>query len=121
MFTCNIDRSHWALAVIFMEKSTIQFYDSMGGDGYKYTLALWKYLKDEWADKKGGELPNQKNWRIIGNRDYVPHQDNGFDCGVFTCVFADCLSLDRPLSFDQRYVTQCRDRIALSILNGAAM
>ena len=94
-----------------------------GGDGYKYNLlALWKYLKDEWADKKGGELPNQKNWRrIIGNRDYVLRQANGFDCSVFTCVFADRLSLDRPLSFDQRYVTQCRDRIALSILNGAAM
>ena len=40
------------------------------GDGYKYTSALWKYLKDEWADKKGGELPNQNNLSI-GDRDYV--------------------------------------------------
>ena len=34
----------------------------------KNTLALWKYLKEKWADKKGGELLNQKKWRIIGNR-----------------------------------------------------
>ena len=30
-------------------------------------------------------------------------------------MFADFLFLDRPLSFNQHYVTQCRDRIALSI------
>jgi sentrin-specific protease 1 len=45
----------------------------------------------------------------------------GFDCGVFTCMFADFLSKDCPLVFGQSHVTQCRERIALSILNGQAV
>ena len=46
----------------------------------------------------------------------------GFDCGVFTCMFADFLSLDRAaLNFRQtHHVTLCRERIALSTLNGEA-
>jgi hypothetical protein len=45
----------------------------------------------------------------------------GFDCGVFTCMFADFISKDCPLVFGQSHVTQCRERIALSILNGQAI
>jgi hypothetical protein len=45
----------------------------------------------------------------------------GFDCGVFTCMFADFISKDCPLVFGQNHVTQCRERIALSILNGQAI
>ena len=48
-------------------KKRIQYYDSMGGDGYKYSGALFRYLKDEWSDKKGGQLPDadKKNPEII--------------------------------------------------------
>ena len=91
-------------------------------DGFENTRSI---LIGKNVDFKHCSRPSKpplgQNHAIIGNRDYVPRQDNGFDCGVFTCVFADRLSLDRPLSFDQHYVTQCRDPIALSILNGAAM
>ena len=45
----------------------------------------------------------------------------GYDCGVFTCMFADFLSKDCPLVFEQSHVTQCRERIAVSIMNGQAI
>ena len=63
-------------------------------------------------------------WQIAGAVDGVPQQQNGFDCGVFACMFADFLSRDRPLcSFDQDYIInqECRERIAFSILNGAVI
>ena len=120
-FTCNVSKSHWTCAVIFMEEKRIQFYDSMSGDGYGYTTGLMRYLKDEWAAKKGGELPDADEWKIVGAVDGVPQQENGYDCGVFTCMFGDFLSLDRPLSFNQNHVNQCRERIALSILKGVAI
>jgi sentrin-specific protease 1 len=120
-FMHNVDGNHWTCAIIFMEEKRIQYYDSMGSDGYAYTTGLMRYLKDEWAAKKGGEIPDADKWRIVGAVDGVPQQQKGFDCGVFACMFADLLSLDRPLSFNQHYVTQCRERIAFSILNGAAI
>lgn len=45
----------------------------------------------------------------------------GYDCGVFTCMFADFLSKDTPLLFTQEHINQCRERIALSIMNGKAI
>ena len=118
-FMHNVDVSHWTCAVIFTEEKRIQYYDSMGNDGH----ALMIYLKDEWFEKKGGELPDANEWKIVGAVDGVPQQQNGFDCGVFACMFADFLSRDRPLSFNQDYITnqECRERIAFSILNGAVI
>jgi hypothetical protein len=40
---------------------------------------------------------------------------------VFTCMFADFLSKDCPLVFAQEHITQCRERIVLSIMNGKAI
>jgi hypothetical protein len=121
-FTCNVSQSHWTCAVVFMEEKRIQYYDSLGSDGYGYTKGLMRYLEDEWAAKKGGgELPDKDQWTIVGGEDSVPHQENGYDCGVFTCMFGDFLSLNRPLSFNQTHIHQCRERIALSILKGTAI
>ena len=104
-----------------MEEKRIQYYDSMGGDGYEYSGALFRYLKDEWSDKKGGQLPDADKWTIVGAVEGIPQQENGFDCGAFTCMFGDYLSLDRPLTFNQTHIPRCRERIALSILNGVAI
>eukprot|EP01083_Nonionella_stella_P071146 190932_1 len=120
-FACNVNGMHWTCAVIFMQEKRIQYFDSMRGDGYMYSEGLLRYIMDEWKAKKGGSFPDADKWKIIGNKEDVPTQQNGSDCGVFTCMFADFLSLDRPLSFTQEHIDQCRERIALSILKGVAI
>jgi len=120
-FPCNLSNVHWACAVIFVQEKRIQFYDSMTGDGMYHMNGLLNYLKDEWKAKKGGGLPDLEKWRLLSCTADTPVQENGFDCGVFTCMFADFLSMDRPLSFSQRHVTECRKRIALSIMKGIAI
>ena len=45
----------------------------------------------------------------------------GYDCGVFTCMFADFISKDCQLLFNQDHIGQCRQRIALSIMNNCAI
>jgi len=117
LFPCNVLKIHWTCVVIFMQEKRIQFYDSMRGDGYHYSEGLLRYLKDEWAAMKGGELPDADKWSIVGAKTGVPRQTNGYDCGVFTCMFADFLSINRPLSFDQTHMDQCRHHILLSILD----
>jgi len=120
-FPCNIGNTHWACAVIFMEDKIIQFYDSMGGSGKHYMNGLFSYLKDEWKAKKGGEMPDEQQWKLIPTTSDTPCQQNGYDCGVFTCMFADFLALDFPLTFSQKHIHLCRERIALSIMNGIAI
>jgi sentrin-specific protease 1 len=104
-----------------MEERRIQFFDSMHGSGAQYINGLMKYVKDEWKAKKGGELPDADEWKLVTCENNVPTQTNGVDCGVFTCMFADFLSMNRPLSFGQAHISQCRDRIALSIMKGVAI
>ena len=122
-FACNVNGAHWTCAVIFMQKKKIQYFDSMSGSGTNYVQGLFQYLQDEWKAKKGGEMPDLDQWELVYGHegDDIPQQHNGYDCGVFTCMFADFLSVDRPLSFNQTHINQCRDRIALSILNGRAI
>ena len=74
-FMHNVDGIHWTCAVIFMEEKRIQYYNSMGSDGYAYTNDLMRYLTDEWAAKKGGEIPDADKWLIVGAVDRVPRDE----------------------------------------------
>lgn len=121
IFPINQGRMHWVCAVAYMQEKRIQFYDSLGSDGMQYLEAIFKYIQDEHHDKKGSPLPDIDGWRLIPCSRDTPRQLNSYDCGVFTCMFADFLSKDCPLVFDQNHITLCRERIALSILNGQAI
>jgi sentrin-specific protease 1 len=121
-FVCNISGMHWTCVCAFMKEKRIQFYDSMGGSGHDYVEGVFQYFQDEWKSKHGGELPDADQWEVIGETPMgTPKQRNGYDCGVFTCMFCDFLSMDRALTFTQQHVDQCRDRIALSIMKGIAI
>lgn len=121
IFPINIGSMHWVCAVAFMQEKKIQFYDSMGGDGMYYLKQLFRYLKDEHMDKKKMPLPDEDQWQLVPCQQDTPQQSNGYDCGVFTCMFADFVSKDCPLIFTQQHVSLCRQRMALSILNGTAL
>ena len=117
----NIDRTHWVCAVAFMQEKRIQYYDSFGADGMEYLRAIMQYIKDEHMDKKKSPLPDEADWKLVPCQSDTPHQLNGYDCGVFTCMFADFVSKDCPLVFGQDHITLCRERIALSILIGKGL
>jgi sentrin-specific protease 1 len=48
----------------------------------------------------------------------ISYSFSGYDCGVFTCMFADFISANRPLDFSQEHIPHCRKVIALAIMNG---
>lgn len=100
----NYQNTHWYLACInFIEKRT-EVYDSMGAKHQEVHDTLHRWLKDEHQDKKGSPLPD--GWtRYYPSEEgiEVPMQENCHDCGVFTCLFAACVSLGRiPFDFKQQ-------------------
>ena len=148
VFPINQGNAHWISVVAFIREKRIQVFDSLGGSGEMYLDAIFKYLQDEHQDKKKCPLPDPDAWDLIPTLADTPRQLNGklclhlsnmyvlqspltcksfaifaagFDCGVFTCMFADFVSNDYPLVFSQKHVTQGRDRIALSIMKGKAL
>jgi len=121
LFPINMGNMHWICAAIFMKKKRIEIFDSMGGKGNTYLDALFNYIQDEHIAKKNTPLPDADAWELVPTRGDTPRQRNGYDCGVFTCMFADFLSKDTALVFNQDHINQCRERIALSIMKGKAI
>ncbi len=48
---------------------------------------------------------------------FVVGQDNGSDCGVFTCKFADFVSRQKRFVFEQANIPYFRKRLAFEILS----
>jgi sentrin-specific protease 1 len=121
VFLINRNNKHWTLAVVFMKTRTIQYYDSLGESGMSYLLVLLRYLQDEYSDKRPleFEMGPPESWDLVTCTAETPRQQNGYDCGVFASLFADWISVDRPLvQPSEADMKRYRDRIALSILNG---
>ncbi|KAG5187120.1 hypothetical protein JKP88DRAFT_307968 [Tribonema minus] len=115
----NVGNMHWCLAVIYVQERRIQYYDSMGGRGTTFLNALERWLEDEHKDKKGAPLG--ATWTKVPTIDGTPQQENGCDCGVFTCMFADYISEDLPLEFGQDHMQHFRRSLALQLLQGKAL
>lgn len=117
-FPINISNSHWTMLVVFMKKRKIQYYDSMAASGRKYLEAIMRYIKDEHQAKKGTPI-DMSDWEIVScKRNETPQQHNGYDCGVFSIMFADFLSDNLELHFSQEDISDMRLKIALAIHSG---
>ena len=92
LFPIN-DGNHWTLLTISGTKRQIWYLDSLGGKGKGYVETARNWLKMEL---KEGYV--EEEWKVVGSggdekkengRDWTsPRQDNGVDCGVFTCFNA---------------------------------
>ena len=84
-----------------------------------YLYNVQQYLNDEWEENKQ-KRPGTKNrpkWRICDadeSRNEV--QENGFDCGVFTCMFIYFGVMSWPFLIGQVHIDKCRHHFALSFM-----
>ncbi|CAI5739224.1 unnamed protein product [Hyaloperonospora brassicae] len=113
----NVGNMHWCMAVIFMAEKRIQYYDSMHGSGAACLKVIMRYLHDESEHKKKTKFDRQ-GWELVTTTPDTPLQTNGSDCGVFSCMFADYVSRNTPLSFVQRDIPFHRHRMVLHITRG---
>jgi sentrin-specific protease 1 len=106
---------HWGLLVVYVQRRTIKYYDSLGCDGNKYLCAARQWLRNEHLAKKGIEL-NTSQWVLEDMEKNVPQQKGGYDCGVFTMLCADYLSEDLPLAYRHTQIITHRENITESML-----
>ena len=78
---------------------SLHYYDSMGSSGTGYLLATLRYLRDNHMIRHGTPLPG--NWQIFSPGRAIPQQENGTDCGVFVCSFADNTLQGLPITTTQ--------------------
>jgi sentrin-specific protease 1 len=80
-----------------------------------YSQLLREYVDLEHINKKSKPF-DWTGWVDYCPRD-TPQQENGYDCGVFTCQFLEAISrgLDSPFNFTQRSMAFLRRRMVLEI------
>ncbi|OSX67769.1 hypothetical protein POSPLADRAFT_1042981 [Postia placenta MAD-698-R-SB12] len=110
----NHGNSHWTAAAINFRQKRIESYDSMGIVRPNVFRLLRAYLDAEHKNKK------KKPFDFTGWQDYVledvPLQENGYDCGVFTCQFLEALSRgEEPFRFQQAHMPYLRRRMVWEI------
>ncbi|KAK8752270.1 hypothetical protein OTU49_017496 [Cherax quadricarinatus] len=110
---------HWCLATIDFRVKAIRYYDSMLGDNDACLESLLKYLEDEHQDKKKTSY-DTSGWTLENVKD-IPQQMNGSDCGMFACMFAEYLSRDGAITFDQQHMPYFRRKMVYEIVKAALL
>jgi sentrin-specific protease 1 len=118
-FPINLNNEHWAMAVVFMRRKRICYYDSLSWNGEKYVNGLMQWVQDEGINKKNGMRVDAAEWELSYKESNVPQQTNGYDCGVFSIICADFISDDLPLIYSQDHMDKFRKQIASAILRGS--
>ena len=112
----NCGGVHWIAIVVFVEERRIQLHDSLAGGGLEYMLQVLSFLESEHLQIRQEPLPGP--WLLVHSTD-SPQQTNGKDCGVFTCLAIDSLSIGAPLRYSQKNIGDCRKRIAHVVLQNS--
>ncbi|XP_008179339.1 sentrin-specific protease 1-like [Acyrthosiphon pisum] len=116
-FPINIKRRnippHWILVVVDINHNQITGYDSLKKSNLvAYRDDVLKYLEEEHLGKLGESLPID-NWEKVQGEN--PYQENGIDCGVYVCIFAEYISRDVAFNFDQDFMAGFRKLMAYEL------
>lgn len=114
---------HWFLLVAYMQQRRIRVYDSLASPRKIYLRAFLKYLRYAHVNRKEKAMCDWKDWQLEETDiRSTPQQRNTYDCGLFTCMAAECAFRDAPLLYQQRQMDVFRSRMALTILeNGGQL
>jgi sentrin-specific protease 1 len=74
-----------------------------------------EYMSHEMKERKN-EVLEIADWSLENVRG-IPEQENGSDCGMFTCKFAECLARESKLDFvKQQNMNYYRERMIYELL-----
>mmetsp|Transcript_6538 Transcript_6538/g.18517 ORF Transcript_6538/g.18517 Transcript_6538/m.18517 type:complete len:786 (+) Transcript_6538:26-2383(+) len=105
--------NHWCCAVINMREKRFEYYDSLGSPNSSCIQMMRTFVEEEHKARKGAPL-DLSEWEEYQPQD-IPHQENGYDCGIFSCMFADFSAQDAPFAFRQKHMNYLRKKIILEI------
>ena len=105
---------HWSLVVAEPKSRTIHYLDSINGSRYSSAAPgrIRRYMERLHARKE-----EQVKYKIRIRKD-PPLQENGVDCGVFTCLYAERITRKAEMNFKQADIAQARERMMEELLQG---
>lgn len=112
----NVKNIHWIIAEIHIELKVVSVYDSLGEQHDEHLGLIFKFLQDEYRMTYNSEM-NLNEWSIVSyGMEHIPKQTNGYDCGVFICMFLFLLANRYATVLNQDDADLFRMHIAVSIV-----
>ncbi|CDR95268.1 ulp1 protease family, C-terminal catalytic domain containing protein, putative [Babesia bigemina] len=120
----HVHNSHWCLGVVDMRPRSrrIMVFDSLSGHHRLFFRNMSRWLQDEHLNKKKVPIEDIDEWKhnhIYAAEGGAPRQNNGHDCGVFLCLYAECISVGKPFDFSQNDIRDRRVMMIQQILRGS--
>ena len=108
----NVDSSHWVLARLKSFGAHVTIYDSI--EDSVFSREHHNFMSDimDVVDDMMKEC-NNSSWESIGDltveiKKNVPKQTNGYDCGLYTCMFAKQVYFNEATSFTPKFIGDLR-------------
>ena len=100
VFVVNITHRHWQVIAVFPDKKKIEIFDSLGSTDLESCQAIWYFLV-ELYHRDLDEVVDWLEWHIYFGRDYIPKQQDGFNCGLFAnLIFMHAIRLPWNVSIN---------------------
>jgi hypothetical protein len=117
------DVDHWWMYVMFPKAKHIEGVDSMGYRDLAKTdiQYLWRWLNDDLHANSGWSKPlDTKGWVFnYGQKQGIPKQANGWDCGLYATHVGFAFALQAPLSeITPERIHTYRQKLLLYLLDG---
>ena len=108
----NVDKTHWILACVQPFKSKVKTYDSLQSSNLNKKHR--NYVNEILSAADSIMLSHQnKHWVLLADltemrMDHVPQQSNGYDCGLYTCMFAKMVYQKNTMTFGGNFILSLR-------------
>lgn len=124
----HVNGDHWICVAVHMQRKILECYDSFGVDRcVSHLEPVLRFIDHCYRFRfphptRPAMLPGAftSDWNLVdcAHQKKMPQQLNGFDCGVFTCLAARNIGMNKVMDFDQAQITDhnYRDRLALCLL-----
>ena len=108
------NNDHWSLVVVETGGRVVHYLDSINGSRYSSSAPgmIRRYM--ERLHRKGGEEVTYK----VRIRKDSPLQENGVDCGVFVCKYAERMTRKAGMNFKQADIAHAREQMTEELLEG---
>lgn len=115
----NLHNNHWGLCIIDFKKKTIIAYDPVDRE-VNYNLIksrVLEFLCTNYAYIKPSTI-DLNEWKYIRKNKSIPLQNDGFNCGVYVCLYAVhyILNID-GYTFNETNINEYRDKILVELYN----
>ncbi|XP_043287497.1 sentrin-specific protease-like [Venturia canescens] len=101
--------NHWCVITISPPTETVTYFDSFQGKNSQYLKTVMGFIMEETREKKGVTI-KMGSWTLTMRKD-TPKQLNGYDCGVFACLFTRYEAARLEIDFTQRNIPQIREKM----------